>query len=279
MSFQFGGTWMIPGIQQALETAENHFWWGRWENQIWTSMILDGAARDSGSSTTTVLRPGLLLGMVEATGKVKEWNPAATDGTQHLMGILGTSVATQRLNSNQDRWMGFVMVGGTVKADRLLIPGQANFGISGIATEHLVRSQLFPRFMTSDWYSGNSFGGWKAVQAISGATATYTVTEAENGTLFTNRGNTGNLAITLPATPKAGLRYMFYSVADGTLTITAGTADTMVAFNDATATSVAVATASEIIGNAIEVIGDGTSWLSIIHPGDADEGGPQVTIT
>jgi hypothetical protein len=261
MSFQFGGTWMIPGIQQALETAENHFWWGRWENQIWASMILDGSSRDTGHSVDTVLRPGLLLGMVEATGKVKQWNPAATDGTQHLMGILGAGVTTQRMGINQDRWMGFVMVGGTVKADRLLIPGQSNFGISGIATEHLVRSHLYPRFMTSDWYTGNPFGGWKSVRAVGGATTAYTVTEAENGTLFTNRGNTGNINFTLPATPKAGLRYMFYTIAAGTLTVTAGTAGTMIAHNDASADSVAKSTASHIIGNAFEVIGDGTSWL------------------
>lgn len=265
MSFQFGGTWSIPGIREALETAENQFWYGRWENQVWHPMMLDGAARDTGNSVDTVLRPGLLLGQVAATQKIKEWNPTAVDGTQFLYGILGASVTTQRAGMNQDRWMGFVLVAGTVKADRILIPGQANFGIEGHAHEHTVRGQLFPRFVTSDFLPGNDFGGWTQIREVGGAVAAYTVSEDENGTFFTNRGNTGNINFTLPAAPKRGLRYMFYGIAAGTLTVTAGTAGTMVADNDAAADSVALTTGGERIGNGLEVVADGTSWLVLPH--------------
>jgi hypothetical protein len=34
--FQFQGANLIPGIKSALETVENQFWVGRYENQIWT---------------------------------------------------------------------------------------------------------------------------------------------------------------------------------------------------------------------------------------------------
>jgi hypothetical protein len=184
-----------------------------------------------------------------------------------------------RLNLNQDRWLGFMMVAGFVKADRLLIPGEANLGIVGHAYEHIIRAQLFPRFQTSDWHWGNSFGGWRNVVA---RTSNYTVKESDNGTLFTNRGASGGVNFTLPAVSKRGLRYGFFVVADQDVTITAGTADTLIVFNDAAADSIAVTGSGNRVGAFFEVIGDGTGWLVLYHPGQTSDGtasGQRVTIT
>jgi hypothetical protein len=41
----------------------------------------------------------------------------------------------------------------------------------------------------------------------------------------------------------------------------------MVVFNDPTADSIAFSTSSEKVGAMIEVIGDGTGWLTLVHLG------------
>jgi hypothetical protein len=108
-------------------------------------------------------------------------------------------------------------------------------------------------------------------------TADYTLTADDGGTIFTTRGAGGNVNFTLPATTglSSGWNAEFFSVAAGTMTVTAGTADTMVAFNDATADSVAFSTASEIIGNGIRVVWDGTGWLTFVALG-AESSTPTV---
>ena len=266
MSFEFTGAYGLPSVQTALETVENVFWWGRFEQEAFIGSVIDGAARDAGNSgDTTVLRPGLLLGKVTSSGKLKEWNPAGTDGTENLYGILGYSQKMQRLGSNADRWLGWVYCWGFLKADRLLVPGQANFGLAGQTNEHIIRKQLNSRFTFSDDLAGNSFGGYHNVIAKTGD---YSVTEADNDTLFTNTGAAGAVNFTLDADghTKKGLRYGFYVTADQNVTITSGTADKMYTFNDAAADSVAFSTSSQKIGGYVEVYSDGAGWI-VIHSG------------
>lgn len=123
--------------------------------------------------------------------------------------------------------------------------------------------------MTSDLIAGNPFGGWRDVVA---KVADYTVLAADNNVLFTTRGAAGTVIFTTPTTAYKGLRYGFYSAADQTMTVTAGTADTMVAINDLAADSVGFATATLKIGGMIEVFGDGTGWLTRISPGQTSDG-------
>ena len=262
MSFEFTGAFGLPSVQAALETSENVFWWGRFEQEAFIGSIIDGSARDSGNSGyTDVLRPGLLLGRITSSGKLKEWNPAATDGTQEIYGVLGYSQKMQRMGSNADRWLGWVYTWGFLKADRILIPGQANTGISGNANEHLIRAQLNKRFTFSDQLEGNSFGGYRNVVA---KTADHTVLEAEHDVLFTNRGASGEVEFTLPTTPKAGLRYGFYVAADQNVIINAAS-DKMITFNDIDADAVAISTSSQKLGAFIECYADGSSWLVVHH--------------
>lgn len=263
MSFEFTGAFGLPSVQSALETSENVFWWGRFEQEAFIGSIIDGSARDAGNTGyTDVLRPGLLLGKITSSGKLKEWSPTATDGTQNVYGILGYSQKMQRMGANADRWIGWVYAWGFLKADRIIVPGTTAFGISGNAQEHIIRNQMSSRFTFSDKLEGYSFGGFRDVVAKTGD---YSVTEADHDTLFTNRGAAGAVNFTLPATAEKGLRYSFYVVADQNVTVTGGTADTMVTANDAAADSVAWSTSSEKIGGGFDVYGDGTSWLVISH--------------
>jgi hypothetical protein len=273
MSFEFTGAWGVPGIAAALETVEKQIWWNRWEDQVWVPAVIDGTARDAGNTSyTDVLRPGLLLGQIRTTGKLKEWDPTDTDGTHRLYGVLGHSVKIQRLGANQDRFIGWVMVAGRLKADNVIVPGQTAWGLSGQTLEFLAKAQLAGRFLLIDEASNvlqNRFGGWADIQA---KTADYTVLEADNNTIFTTRGAAGAVNFTLPATAKKGLHYGFYSAANQDMTVTAGTADTMTVINDLTADSIAISTTNLKIGGFVEVFGDGTAWNVIFHPGQTSDG-------
>ena len=279
MSFEFTGAYAIPGIQDSLETVEKQIWWNRWEDCVWLPQAIDGAARDSGNTAgyTDVLRPGLALGKKTSTGKLLQWDPTATDGTEKLFGFLGHSAKMLRIGSNQDRYIGWVMVGGFLKADNLLIYGQSAFGISGISTEYILRAQMHPRFVCSDLLHGNAFGGWRDIVEKA---ADYTVLEADNNTLF--KAITGAVNFTTPATAKKGLRYGFYNAVNANMTVTFGTADTGVVINDLAADSISFSTANLKIGGMIEIFGDGSLWLTRVSAGQTSDGttsGQLVTIT
>ena len=98
--------------------------------------------------------------------------------------------------------------------------------------------------------------GWNGYTA---KTADYVVTAAENGTTFTNRGAAGTVIFTCPA-PFANAHYRFLVHAGQTVTVKPDAVDTAVTFNDATADSVSLQTAGELIGGVIEAWSDGTSW-------------------
>lgn len=93
-------------------------------------------------------------------------------------------------------------------------------------------------------------------------TASYTLTAADAGKLFTNRGDTDAITFTLPAVAAAyaNMAFEFYCVADQDFAV-ACTADEGVGFNSAAITSVKLGTISEKIGGGFRAVCDGTSWL------------------
>ena len=96
---------------------------------------------------------------------------------------------------------------------------------------------------------------------ITAKTGNYTVTAAETGTIFIANGS-GALSFTLP-TAADGLFYLFVNKADQNMTITYGTTDKIITFNDAAADSVAYSTSSEKIGACALAFSDGTNWYVI----------------
>lgn len=117
-------------------------------------------------------------------------------------------------------------------------------------------------------------------RVILAKTADYSLAAAGDcGTIFTNRGAGGAVNFTLPTTTAAGAGWWceIFNVAAQNVTITAGTADTMIVFNDATADSLAYSTSGQIIGSGARVVHDGTGWLVFLHP--ATTGGAQTTAT
>ena len=267
-------TYQLPGIEDTRQTAESEVGWGRYENQLIIPLLLNGAARDAGGSPTTVLRPGLLLGRVASTGKVKEWTPAATDGSELILGAMLYDQNMQVLATDKDRFA-YVLAGGLVKAGALIVPGATARGIDGKAEELRIRFQLSQtgRFRLDDEMHGNPYGGWQRVVA---KTADYTVVEADNNTIFTNEGAAGAVNFTLP-TVRVGFRFLFVVVADQTLKVIASPADSMIAFNDNAADSVSLETASEKVGGVFEILGiSATKWVVMPHLWDSGVVGAQV---
>lgn len=102
---------------------------------------------------------------------------------------------------------------------------------------------------------------------VAAKTAAYTVTALDEGKIFTNRGASGSVTFTLPVTTNlpVGWACRFIGVADQNLVVASnGSADNITTFNDATADSITFSTAGELIGSAVEVVWDGTSWLAFL---------------
>jgi hypothetical protein len=110
------------------------------------------------------------------------------------------------------------------------------------------------------------FGAYgSALRRVQAKTASYTCTAADSGTLFTTTGASGAVTFTLPAVATStGVWYEFVNTVGQNMIITAP-ADTLVAFNDATATSLTYSQASELIGASCKVTCDGTKWLLQVH--------------
>jgi len=69
---------------------------------LFQSAVISGTARDDGNTPTTVLRPGLILGIITSSGEYAEWDPDATDGTQNIAGVLAEELKVlSRLPQNR----------------------------------------------------------------------------------------------------------------------------------------------------------------------------------
>ena len=101
------------------------------------------------------------------------------------------------------------------------------------------------------------------LKTVTAKTSDYTVTAAESGTIFTTEGAGGAVIFTTPAVG-AGLHYWFINAENQDMTVTAGSADTMVTFNDVTADSVGFATSSEKVGGGVFIVSDGTKWMTFL---------------
>lgn len=246
MSLAFANN--LPGMDASVQTVENEYNWGPSFPWGCIGIVLNSAAVDAGNSPTTVLRRGIVLGLITATLRYKQYDPTAVDGSQFPLGILDTTTdmldprtATVREKTAQMRIWGWVK------------PTSCFVG-TGTLDEN-TRVTLRHRFVFDDLRS--PIGASPVVPK----TADYTVVTADNGKIFTTQGAAGAVNFTLP-TLLRGYRFLFLAEADQNLTVTAA-ANTLVAFNNLTATSVAFTTAGNKIGGGFEVFAnaDATKWL------------------
>lgn len=247
----------LPGVQEVV--AKSSVLWGRLDHQIFYPAVVDGSSRDAGNTGyTNVLRPGLLMGQVTATGKWKQYDPTAVDGTQVPSGVLLHAVSMQMNATDYDRYLGYILIRGFIRAGGISLASTSNYGIVGNASEWLIRRQMNSRFVFDDRVQGYELDQ----NIIDLSAATLTLTETMAGTMVVCTGATAK-TVTLPASPKRGLQYVVYNSGGGNLTITCATPDIMVILNDEAADSVTLSTPSELIGNSFQVIGTGTKWLVV----------------
>lgn len=229
MSFPFYANDMpFPGLESVLETVQNQFWWGRNEQQVFMPCTVSGAARDSGNTVTSVLRGGLLMGKVKATGLYKEWNPTGTDGSEVIAGILPSPLTMVDAGADTDRYT-YMWVSGNAYSDRILVPGNAAEGIVGDAQEWNVVNQLVDKRVLLDKHLqyGNPLvyrPRYMTTTAVTGEVAldAVTVLEADHGRTFNFAAADGATAVTLPE-PKVGLTFTFVNPVAQTITLDIGT--------------------------------------------------------
>jgi len=94
-------------------------------------------------------------------------------------------------------------------------------------------------------------------------TADYTVKLIDSGTIFTTYGDTGAIIFTLPSVIKKGVFWLFLQSVDQNMTITAGTADTLIAKNNLAADGTSLVTSSNKIGGLILVFCDGNAYHAV----------------
>lgn len=81
----------------------------------------------------------------------------------------------------------------------------------------------------------------------------------ESGTCFVTTGATTAIVFTLPVISTGPFHFEFINGADQDMTVASASVDTLVAYNDLTADSLAFSTSSEKIGGRILVDCDGTT--------------------
>lgn len=253
----FDGAYLIPGLGDVRGNIEKEIWWGRFEHLVLRPMILSGASRDSGSDPTDMLRPGLLMGQITATKKYKEWSPTATDGSQFIAGILLYDQKVTYLGTDSDRYVPIVLM-GNLKASCLLIPGEANYGISGHAYELLIRSQLSAggRFVLDDIPQGSNYAAMHGTLSL---TDDVTLTATANNWSYNNVGTAKAITITLPA-PRVGFTLTVTQCAAFGITVTPAAANQFIYNGDASADTAFLSSIE--IGSVLQFIGiSATKWL------------------
>jgi hypothetical protein len=114
--------------------------------------VVDGSSRDNGNTgNTTVLRPGLIMAKVSATGKWKPFVSGAGDGTQLARGILlSFGLNTQVNGADADRYLATILVRGIVNPEALCLNTTAAYGLARSGIGLAVRKHLMYSILMSD---------------------------------------------------------------------------------------------------------------------------------
>jgi hypothetical protein len=260
----FGG-FATPGFGAAAYTTEREILWGRDDQHLpllFRNSIISGATRDAGNMPTTLLRRGLLLGKVDASGELEEWDADASDGTQNIAAVLNCELrATDFDANNTDRAFATILRAPVIAA-QLLIQGSA---FVGHIDEYLARRQMHAMgFVFDDDPQGFKAGFGNRTALVTGTSDT--LTADENGTRLLY-DNAAAVAVTLPAL-KAGLTYDIVRVGDEEIVVSSAEGDNIIVGNDLSADSITFTTAGNHIGAYVRVegiyVGTTLKWLMTV---------------
>lgn len=235
----FNGT---PGAETDLTASVKNFQWGTYTWGLWQciNVLIVSTTTDSGNTPTTTLRAGNVIGKITSTSKYTIQSDTATDGSDSAVGILlgDVNMLNPQTQVARDSWATIAIAGPIRTADL-------------VSLSKFARSHLRGRFIFDDDLVGVLF----PFRKITAKTADYTVLSSDNDTLFTTTGAAGAVNFTLPTTIVKGARFRFFNTVNQNMTVTAP-ANKLVAFNNATATSVALSTAGNKIGSGFEITAD-----------------------
>jgi hypothetical protein len=226
----------VPGFGAAVEAQESEVTWSGRKGQDLVAtrhITLVGTATDTGNTPNTTLRGGILLGVVDASGKLDTYSPDATDGRQIAVGILEHAQSTLVDGVATDRFTQ-MLVHGLVREGELI-----NLDPRG-------KQQLGQRFVF-DRENSPQAGVLMHPRGVYRKSANYTVVAADNGLMFLA---TAAVTFTLPA-KQNGLAFRFAQTFDGNLVIS-GAGD-IIHKNNASANTVTFSTAGEKIGSQVLV--------------------------
>jgi hypothetical protein len=240
-----------PGATATKTTVQQKFLLSDPEIAPQMAARIKSTAVDAGNSPATTLRPGLLLGQLAATTDFQQYSAVAVDGTQEPVGFLLGGVAML------DEFGVAQTQGGTLVMGGIIDPANV-FGLDDEA-----RLKLCSRFLFSDEWNG--VPGPNA-RPISVKVGNYVVVAADRGKLFSTRGTVGAVQFTLPALAAVGPNFnvAFQNDADQSMTVIRAGADTIVAFNNLVAVSLAFSTAGNKIGARVELRpnDDKSKWVA-----------------
>jgi len=240
----------MPGVGEAVFSQDAELFWGGDESRIEvlrSDAIVDSSAVDAGSSSSAVLRKGLLLGKITASGNLKEWDLTATDGSEVLHSILPVELVTlDRVSlAGVDRFA-HVVIKAPLKASRLLYLGAA---LVGSAAEYAARVALARFGCRLDDDPQGTLSGALTRDAI--VIATGAITASQTGTVFSCAG-AGARTLTLPALVP-GLNFRFINTVAQNLTIASAEGDNIAGLNDLSMDSITFSTANQQIGATLNI--------------------------
>jgi hypothetical protein len=259
------GAWGEPGVGAAQFSVEAEIMWGGNKGGVevlYADANVSSEAVDAGSVPTNVLRKGLLMGRLNADGKLVEWDSLANDGSADLRGVLDVE---QRMVDGLGIARGTfprLLIHAPLKASKLLIKGAA---MIGHADEYLARRNLHQMGFRLDDDPVGYLAGLTYRQAEK--TTNYTVVAADNGTFFI--ATTAAVVFTLPAI-KPGLSFTFFRYDAFTMGVVTPTPDDLIVGNDNSADSVTWQTAGNMVGACVRVrairVGAALRWLPEVAP-------------
>lgn len=154
----FNGMNLTPGMGVEAYTTEHDnsdMFYGQnpWTHIVYlTYAVIAGTARDAGNTPDpTVLRPGLVMGQISASGKWAQFDAGASDGTQVARGILNyLGLNVQNLGANADRFLATIVVGGYINPEAVCLEDSSAYGLARSGDGLTVRKHLMYSITFSD---------------------------------------------------------------------------------------------------------------------------------
>ena len=248
----FAGFGNAPGIGAAVETFEQAITWGRQASLIYAPVVISSTATDPTNVPTTLLRPGLCMGIITATGQWSNYSASNSDGTQIAQGILpvGFQMVDPFTQLTQTKAWG-MLVGGAIKAANI------------IGLDNNARAQLSPRFLFDDFLQGVPNDNYRFPwNSFVSKTASYAIQPTDNFTLFDNTGAAGPITFTLPPILN-GYSIGIRVVTNQNVLVTSNEGANIIALNNASANTLAYQTGAQLIGGYMALFTNpqGTKWI------------------